>query len=125
MIVCLPWASHTSAGSSKAAKAHPRCTKPTEFKPPISLRDQCTGMLLFDGASKRRFSARPPGAICHTWSSSSRASGGLTQAVVARRARVCIRFLSELENGKPTARLDKVLAVVRALGVAIAFFPTR
>ena len=49
----------------------------------------------------------------------ARERAGLAQPVVARRARVGIRFLSELENGKPTARLNKTLAVMRAVGVGL------
>jgi len=49
----------------------------------------------------------------------ARERAGLAQPLVARRARVGIRFLSELENGKPTVRLNKMLAVMRALGVGL------
>lgn len=43
----------------------------------------------------------------------------LTQADVAFAAGVGIRFLSDLESGKPTVRLEKVLQVVAVLGGAI------
>lgn len=43
----------------------------------------------------------------------------LTQADVAFAAGVGIRFLSNLESGKPTVQLEKVLQVVAVLGGAI------
>jgi HTH-type transcriptional regulator / antitoxin HipB len=44
---------------------------------------------------------------------------GLTLAETAGLTNVGIRFLSELENGKPTVRLDKLLQVLHALGIQI------
>jgi y4mF family transcriptional regulator len=44
---------------------------------------------------------------------------GLTLAEVAGLTNVGIRFLSELENGKPTVRLDKLLHVLDALGLRL------
>lgn len=44
---------------------------------------------------------------------------GLTQEELALHARVGLAFLYELETGKPTVRLDKVLAVLEVLGVAV------
>ncbi len=48
-----------------------------------------------------------------------RKSDGLTLADVAGLTNVGIRFLSELENGKPTVRLDKLLRVTSALGLQL------
>lgn len=48
---------------------------------------------------------------------------GLTLAETAGLTNVGIRFLSELENGKPTVRLDKVLRVVAALGLQLQLAP--
>jgi y4mF family transcriptional regulator len=48
-----------------------------------------------------------------------RKAGGLTLAETAGLTNVGIRFLSELENGKPTVRLDKVLRVLSALGLQL------
>jgi y4mF family transcriptional regulator len=42
---------------------------------------------------------------------------GLTQTQVAEVADVNLRFLSELERGKPTARLETVMRVLAALGI--------
>lgn len=48
-----------------------------------------------------------------------RKADGLTLAEVAGLTSVGVRFLSELENGKPTVRLDKLLTVLRALGLQL------
>lgn len=44
---------------------------------------------------------------------------GLRQEEVALGAGVGLRFLSELENGKPTIELDRALRVARSLGLAV------
>ena len=41
---------------------------------------------------------------------------GLTQVELAKRSRVGIRFVRELENGKNTVQLDKVNQVLRLFG---------
>ena len=46
-----------------------------------------------------------------------RKSLGLTQQDTADLASVSVRFISALENGKPTARLNGVLAVLTVLGI--------
>lgn len=43
-----------------------------------------------------------------------------TQAEVADLAGVGVRFLSELERGKESAEIGKVLQVLRALGLDVA-----
>lgn len=48
-----------------------------------------------------------------------RKASGLTLAETAGLTDVGIRFLSELENGKPTVRLDKVMRVLNALGLKL------
>ena len=48
-----------------------------------------------------------------------RKSGGLTLTETAGLTNVGVRFLSELENGKPTVRLDKLLHVLGALGLQL------
>jgi len=48
-----------------------------------------------------------------------RKSGGLTLTETAGLTNVGVRFLSELENGKPTVRLDKLLHVLEALGLQL------
>jgi len=42
---------------------------------------------------------------------------GLRQADLAARARVGVRFVSELERGKPTVELGKVMSVLDSLGL--------
>ncbi|MBW2071424.1 MAG: helix-turn-helix transcriptional regulator [Deltaproteobacteria bacterium] len=41
---------------------------------------------------------------------------GLSQAELARRAGVGLRFIRELERGKPTLRMDKVNQVLQLFG---------
>ncbi|MCD6312122.1 MAG: helix-turn-helix transcriptional regulator [Elusimicrobia bacterium] len=43
----------------------------------------------------------------------------LTQVELSERAGVGLRFIRELENGKPTVRLDKVNQVLRFFGYHI------
>jgi y4mF family transcriptional regulator len=45
-----------------------------------------------------------------------RKAAGLNQAEVSKRAGVGLRFVRELEQGKPTVRLDKVKQVLDLLG---------
>jgi len=44
---------------------------------------------------------------------------GLTQADAAGLCNVGIRFMSELENGKPTLQVGKVLHVLEAFGFLV------
>lgn len=48
-----------------------------------------------------------------------RRSLGMSQAQACDLAGVGPAFLYELEHGKPTVRLDKVLAVLEALGLGL------
>jgi y4mF family transcriptional regulator len=41
---------------------------------------------------------------------------GLTQTEVSKRSGVGLRFVRELEQGKPTVRLDKIKQVLDLLG---------
>ncbi len=43
----------------------------------------------------------------------------LTQTQLASLANVSLNFVSQLESGKLTVRLDKILAVLRVLGLEI------
>lgn len=45
---------------------------------------------------------------------------GLTQAQLALAAGVGVRFIVELEAGKPTLRLETILRVLHALGGSLA-----
>lgn len=53
----------------------------------------------------------------------TRLAQGLRQDQLAAAAGVGMRFLVELERGKPTVRLDKVLAVLNALGCRLDVTP--
>lgn len=44
---------------------------------------------------------------------------GLTQAKLAKLCNVGVRFVSELESGKATCQIDKILKVLQGLGVKI------
>ena len=44
---------------------------------------------------------------------------GLTQSQVALACGVGIRFISDLENGKPTCHIGKALLVVESIGLNI------
>ena len=44
---------------------------------------------------------------------------GLTQAELALTSGTGMRFISELENGKPTCQLGKTLTVIRTLGIRL------
>lgn len=72
---------------------------------------------------RRRARAASPGAsVARTLGQAVRAQRkllGLTQAVLARHAGVGLAFLYELETGKPTVRLDKLLAVLEVLGIRV------
>jgi len=55
-----------------------------------------------------------PNLGCHA------ARMGLTQQDLALAAGVGVRFIVDLEGGKPTVRLEQVLRVVDALGGSLA-----
>lgn len=48
---------------------------------------------------------------------------GLSQADVARRARVSRQWISEFESGKPTAELALVIRLLDALGLYLSVEP--
>lgn len=48
-----------------------------------------------------------------------RKAQGLTQADLAIAANVGVRFLVDLENGKETTQIGKIISVCKALGIAI------
>jgi y4mF family transcriptional regulator len=53
----------------------------------------------------------------------ARKAAGLRQDELAASAGVGLRFVVELERGKPTARLDKILQVLSALGLRMTVLP--
>ncbi|MES2701739.1 MAG: helix-turn-helix transcriptional regulator [Bacteroidota bacterium] len=52
-----------------------------------------------------------------------RSKAGLTQLELAAKAGVGLRFLRDMEQGKPTLRLDKVNQVLRLFGHELAPVP--
>jgi HTH-type transcriptional regulator / antitoxin HipB len=48
---------------------------------------------------------------------------GLNQTELADVARTTLRFISEVERGKPTAQLDGVLRVLAVLGIKLEATP--
>ena len=54
-----------------------------------------------------------------------RKRAGLTQVELARRAGVGLRFLRELEQGKPSLRMDKVNQVLMLFGHILGPVPHR
>ena len=44
---------------------------------------------------------------------------GLTQAELALTSGTGMRFISDLENGKPTCRIGKTLTVLKTLGLRL------
>lgn len=53
---------------------------------------------------------------------SERKRQGVTQLQLAGLAGTGIRFISDLENGKGTIQVQKLLAVVRTLGLGLYIF---
>ena len=54
-----------------------------------------------------------------------RLAAGLTQAELAERAGVSRRWVGQVERGHLRAEADKVMRVVRALGLAVRLEPAR
>ena len=52
-----------------------------------------------------------------------RVAAGLRQTDAAHLCGVSVPFLNELEQGKPTARLDGILKVCRGLGITLELVP--
>ena len=52
-----------------------------------------------------------------------RKSQSATQAEFAALCEVGVRFISDLENGKPTMELGKVLHVLQCLGLEVSIQP--
>ena len=50
---------------------------------------------------------------------SERKRQGATQIELAQMANVGVRFLRDVEDGKPTVQFDKLLRVLTTLGIAL------
>ena len=46
---------------------------------------------------------------------------GISQTVLAQLSNVGVRFVFDVENGKPTVQFGKVLSLLRTMGVAMKF----
>lgn len=46
---------------------------------------------------------------------------GATQIELAQISKVGVRFVRDLEDGKPTIRIDKLMRVISVLGIALAY----
>ena len=55
------------------------------------------------------------GALVHE----TRKAQGISQEQLAGVANTGVRFVSDLENGKPTVQLDKTIKVLEALGLGL------
>ena len=49
----------------------------------------------------------------------ARKTQGITQSALAMTANTAPRFISDLENGKPTCEIGKALQVINCLGITI------
>ena len=54
---------------------------------------------------------------------STRKSLGVTQENIALTAGTGLRFIIDLEHGKPTCQLEKTLTVLRTLGIKVELQP--
>jgi len=48
-----------------------------------------------------------------------RRAQGVSQTVLAQASNVGLRFVGDIERGKPTVQVDKLLAVLTSLGIAV------
>lgn len=48
---------------------------------------------------------------------------GVTQSDLALTSGTGLRFVSDLENGKPTCQIGKVLTVLQTLGIRVELVP--
>jgi len=55
----------------------------------------------------------------------ARTKSGLRQAEAAHLCGVGIRYLSDLENGKETVRLEQALKVIAGLGLVLSIGPKK
>lgn len=55
----------------------------------------------------------------------SRKDRKVTQKQLALAAGTGLRFISELEDGKPTCEVDKVLKVLQVLGIEVILQPSK
>jgi len=49
----------------------------------------------------------------------TRKAQGVSQTVLAQASNVGLRFVGDIERGKPTIQFDKLMAVLTSLGIAV------
>jgi len=49
----------------------------------------------------------------------TRKAQGISQTVLAQASNVGLRFVGDIERGKPTVQFDKLMAVLTSLGIAV------
>ena len=54
-----------------------------------------------------------------------RKASGMTQEELALRTNTSTKFISNVENGKATAQLDKVLLIIRMLDIGTRLYDLR
>jgi HTH-type transcriptional regulator/antitoxin HipB len=64
---------------------------------------------------KKKYNSKEIGKVVK----STRKSLGVTQRNLALTSGTGLRFIIELEQGKPTVQLEKVLTVLRTLGIEL------
>ena len=69
----------------------------------------------------RRYTARDIGQVVRN----ARKKLGVTQRDLALTSGTGLRFIIDLERGKPTCQLEKTLAVLNTLGIKIDLIPPR
>jgi len=57
------------------------------------------------------------------WIKTTRKSKGLTQRALATTSGTGLRFIIELEKGKPTCQFGKALTVINTLGISLTYTP--
>ena len=68
------------------------------------------------------YNVSDPSALGHIIRETRRALG-LTQPKLALSAGVGVRFLVDIEKGKPTAQIGKIMRVLAALGIEMQLSP--
>ena len=51
----------------------------------------------------------------------TRKSQKISQTVLSQASNVGLRFVGDIERGKPTIQFDKLMAVLTSLGIAVKF----
>lgn len=92
----IQWAKQVRTGISGACGSYAKCT--------------CAG-----GGKMKVMSAKEVGAMVRD----ARKSQGLTQRELAAACNCGVRFMSDLENGKPTIELGRALRVLNTLSLDV------